>query len=225
MMLFGAAQIGFTQLAMGMPLVSLCNQKGYVSMSELTSKDVEKASQQDEDTRRAVLESQAATAGDASAVGQALADLDGVEEERLKGHPRGAKEEPLGAPSSGDFGEGARDKPTGLQAVPAAWGPNGSIPAGMVSSPSGHQPVGAVGATAEALEVTYGRQPTGDLNSLDERTVNGLSGPELRAIGQQRGYEMPDSGSRSARRAFLEAQAADTRFTKAGSSKAAKKSA
>lgn len=192
-------------------------------MAELTPKDVEKASQQDEETRRAMLESQAATAGDASAVGQALADLNGKEKERLEGHPRGAKDEPLGAPHGGDFGEGTVQKPVGLQAVPAAWGPNGSIPAGMVASPSGHQPVGAVGATVEALEATYGRQPVGDLNALDERTVNGLSGPELRAIGAQRGYTMPDSGSRSARRAFLDAQAADSRYAKAG--KTTKKSA
>jgi hypothetical protein len=166
---------------------------------------------QNEEARKDALSRTAAT-GLGSATGQARENRSGAEDERLKGADK--REAPEGAPKMGDFARVELPEPDGLQAEPAAFSTAGTIPSGMVSSPGGFVPISAVSDPKRAIERTLastGRNP--DDRKLTEEEVESLDGASVRAIGAQRGYEMPDmAGGRSMRRIFLEKQAEDSRF-------------
>lgn len=169
------------------------------------------AATQDSAVRDEML-SRTTTAGSATATGQALDQASGAEDERLEGADKA--ESPEGAPEKGDFARVQLAEPSGLQAEPAAFSTAGTIPQGMVASPSGHIPATVTNASPEDVNRTLnstGRNS--DNRKLTEREVESLSGPDLRAIGVQRGYDMPAlAGTRTQRRVFLEKQSADSRF-------------
>jgi hypothetical protein len=110
-------------------------------------------------------------------------------------------------------------KPQGLQAESALFVSNGSVPHDVVATPTGPQPVGAVAGSAEDAQKMidqrvedherYVRRTQPTDRFLDKATVGRLGKPELRAIGIQRGYDMPEAGTRSIRTAFLTQQADD----------------
>lgn len=116
--------------------------------------------------------------------------------------------------------------PTGLQAEPAEWVGNGSLPPNMLPSPSGPVPAAALHGTKEAadkaVEAAY---KTAD-NEFDERfahrtevdadTVARMSNAELRAVATDRGYKDVHNvmGRKSSRTAFLKAQAEDKNVSK-----------
>jgi hypothetical protein len=114
-------------------------------------------------------------------------------------------------------------KPRGQQAKPALFSSNGSIAADMVASPSGLVPISATVATQEEAEKKLTErvdehkrhvQRTNRQRRLDDATVGRLTHPELRAIGEARGYELPQGGNRTTRAAFLRAQDADKGLAK-----------
>lgn len=134
-----------------------------------------------------------------------------------KGAERGSQVEIEGGDPTPDA-EGPQ-KPRGLQAEPALFVSNGSVSSTDVASPSGLQPIGAVASTVEEgrkLVETKKADHAAFVNrsvraeALDEVQVNTLGRAELRALGEQRGYDMPDAGTRATRAAFLAGQDADT---------------
>lgn len=168
---------------------------------------------QDAATREQALKG--APSGAGSATGQAKEDAAGAEERRLKGSED--REGPEDAPSQGDYGAIEYSEPVGLQAEPANFTRGGTIPAAMVSSPTGFVPVSSVDDPEAALERTLGEGgSTKDNRRLTEEELDQLDGPSVRAIGVQRGYKIGDlAGSRTIRAAFLAAQDEDKRFAKA----------
>lgn len=149
----------------------------------------------------------------ASATGQQIAWENG-ETEVPKGDERGSQLEIEGGDPTPTIEGG--DKPRGLQAEPALFVSNGQVPHDMVPSSSGLQPVAAVAATPEEAKEKIDQRVeehqryvsrTQDKDRvLDEATVGRLSKTELRAIGLQRGYDMPDAGTRAIRASFLSEQ-------------------
>jgi hypothetical protein len=153
------------------------------------------------------------TSGSGSATGQAKEQASGREDERLEGSED--REGPEDGPEKGDFGAVEYAQPVGLQAEPANFTSGGTIPAGMVSSPAGFVPLSAVGDPEAALERTLGKQgSTKDNRRLTEEDLEQLDGPSIRAIGTQRGYQMPDlAGRGTIRGKFLAEQEKDERFS------------
>lgn len=109
-------------------------------------------------------------------------------------------------------------KARGLQAEPALFVSNGSIPHQAVASPSGLVGPAAVASTPEEAksmvdarveEHTAFVERTVTNKHLDEPTLARLGRAELAAIGTQRGYDMPEAGTRATRAAFARGQDAD----------------
>jgi hypothetical protein len=152
-----------------------------------------------------------------SATGQAVAQALG-QEEVPKGKDRGAPPSQAQKDAQPDYFKGA--KPKGMQAEQAIFASNGSLEPNMVASPSGLVPVSTVARDEDhAQEIMEDRreqhQKYVELRSsnrnkrLSEATVGRLGHAELRAIGEQRGYQLPLGGNRTTRTAFLAAQAED----------------
>jgi hypothetical protein len=153
--------------------------------------------------------------GSETATGLQLAHERG-EQEVPKGAERGSQVEIEGGDPTPDA-EGPQ-KPRGLQAESALFVSNGSVSSTDVPSPSGLQPIGAVASTVEEgrklvetkrrdHEAFVRRSPRAE--ALEESQVNTMGRAELKALGQQRGYDMPDAGGRATRAAFLAAQDKD----------------
>jgi hypothetical protein len=160
-----------------------------------------------------------APGGLGTATGVAQRQLAG-EEEIPTGEDRGSK-----APSISHEGEiqpdgaGEGQKPLGLQAEPAVFVNNGSIDPTLVPSNRGLVPPGAIGLGAdkhqevlerrfESLREQYRTRPLS--RRLTDGEIDRLQAPELRAIGQQRGYEMGGpAGSRTTRARFARLQEED----------------
>ena len=160
--------------------------------------------------------------GPETATGQQIAWKSGTQE-APSGEDRGSKVEIEGGDPTPTLEGG--DAPRGLQAEDALFVSNGQVASDMVPSPTGLQPVGAVAATPEeAKEMIEKRKTdhqayvegTAKLENIDEQTINRLGKTELRAIGVQRGYKMPDTGTRAMRATFLAEQAKDERVGKDG---------
>lgn len=144
-----------------------------------------------------------------SATGQAIASQ---HEEIPQGEDRGSKIPITGDPES----KGNQ----GAQTEPARFGSNGQVPHRTIATPSGPVPAGAMKAPKDAIENRIDRQNAqhdkfvrlrNDRDRrLTEKEIAGASGAELRAIGQQRGYVLPDyAGTRVVRTAFQDAQDKD----------------
>jgi hypothetical protein len=183
-------------------------------MPESQAGGVPASTPQSDEAREDVLSRAATSTGGAAgtATGQAIQQHDGSEKERLKDLEKPPT--PKDAPKAGDFAPHTAQKPIGLQKEEAAYAVNGTIPADMVSSPSGWVPAGAVADREEALERTLestGRLP--DDRELTEDELKKLDGATIRSIAAQRGYEMPAvGGTRSSRMRFLQHQGEDKRF-------------
>lgn len=156
--------------------------------------------------------------GAETATGQQIAHETG-QQDIPKGQDAGSQVEIEGGDPTPDA-EGPQ-KPRGLQAESALFVSNGSVSATDVASPTGLQPVGAVATSVdharelvktrrEDHEAFVNRSPKA--KRLDESTVNALGRAELAALGKQRGYDMPDAGTRATRAAFLHGQSADKSF-------------
>lgn len=109
-------------------------------------------------------------------------------------------------------------KPRGLQAEPALFVSNGSVPHQAIASPSGLQGPGAVlGSPEEAKRMVDARveehkafvERSVSTKRLDEATISRLGRAELAAIGLQRGYDIPEAGARATRAAFARGQDTD----------------
>lgn len=119
---------------------------------------------------------------------------------------------------------GKGNKPTGLQAEKALFVSNGSVPSDVVATPTGPQPIGAIATSPEHGEqlmkdhreqhqrfIDKTKAPA--RHRLDEATIGRLTRAELKAIGDQRGYDIPDAGTRATRAAFLRDQGNDKEIT------------
>jgi hypothetical protein len=154
-----------------------------------------------------------APSGGQTATGQAKEDASGAEEARLKGTED--RPAPEGGPEKGDFAPVDYPEPSGAQAEPANFTFGGTIPSNMVSSTNGFVPVSAVSDPEEALERTLAStRRIRDDRKLSEEELEAMDGPSVRAIGVQRGYEMPDlAGGGVTRRRFLAQQEKDEAFS------------
>jgi hypothetical protein len=155
--------------------------------------------------------------GPESATGAALAAAD---HEIPQGEDRGST-----VPIEGDITPDSEGREAqGAQLEPARYTSNGQLPHNMVPSPSGTVPVGAVATSPEDAqkrvedvlkahdEYVAGRNT---IKKLDTATIHRLTGAELRAIGEQRGYSMPNNvGTRAMRARFIEAQDKDENIGK-----------
>lgn len=149
--------------------------------------------------------------GQETATGQAIREAAG-EEERLKGDDRGSPSDP------GELAD-PKGKPKGMQAKPAIFTSNGEIPRNVVPTASGLQPISTVANTQEEADKLIEKREEDHARTvergvlrrerLDEATVGRLGRAELRAIGETRGYDMPISGTRATRAAFLKGQEED----------------
>lgn len=150
--------------------------------------------------------------GPESATGVALAD-----QSIPKGKDRGSSIEPEGGHPKPDV---EAPKAKGAQLEPARFTSNGQLPHNTVAGPSGPVPVSALGLSAEdsAAKVEQTNQAHDDFvnrreqkQRLTHETIQRLSPQDLRAIGAQRGYSVPETGGvRAVRQAFIEAQDSDT---------------
>lgn len=149
--------------------------------------------------------------GPESATGAALA---AATHEIPKGDDRGSKVAIAGDPAPDET-----RKAQGAQLVPARFTSNGQLPHNTVASPSGSVPVGLVASSPEDAQkrVDEANKAHDDavaarkkIRRLDPGTINRLTGAELRAIGEQRGYVMSAyAGTRTMRTLFTEAQNKD----------------
>lgn len=154
--------------------------------------------------------------GAETATGAALRQQAEGDESIPKGKERGSQT-PIDNPPKPDA-EAAGQKPVGLQAQPARFTSNGSLEEGMVPSASGPVPMGAVTTSAEDAkrrlaevdkahkDFLASRHPR---RRIPEGELRRLGRPEVRAIGTQRGYDIPDAGTRATTAAFLAAQEKD----------------
>jgi hypothetical protein len=173
---------------------------------------------QSEETRENVLNH--APQGDGTATGVALQDLRGEHDERLKDLP-GGSEQPIegGDQIKPDYPPMKAAKPVGMQAEPAIYTSNGTLPVGHVPSPSGLVPAAAQGLTGKAAVDAVDNSlksladHAGRISSntpLSDSKIESISAAELRAIGHTRGYDLGEyAGARTTRRRFREAQKND----------------
>ncbi len=157
--------------------------------------------------------------GGTTATGQEAARRAGTEDERIESlESRGGPETKEKIVPDAISTKGV--KPVGMQAEPAIFVANGSIPPNSVASNSGLVPVSAVTGSiedAEALLETRAADRKAEAKArsssrtkLGEDQVNKMSGAELRAVAHDRGYTITDTaGSRGTRAAFRRLQDED----------------
>lgn len=161
--------------------------------------------------------------GAESATGQALVDNTASVPQ---GEDRGSTV-PIagGAYSDWEIANGDGEATVGAQGEQARFTSNGQLPHNMIPTPSGAVPVGATSLSVEDAEErirdvndahdAYVNRGT-ERRKLSPQTVQRLSIPEIQAIAQQRGYDIPEFGGvRVMRQAFLDAQGGDDKVTKA----------
>lgn len=170
---------------------------------------------QSEEAREKVIGS--STAGKGTAVGQAREHFLGNETERIENlESRGSTVEIAGGDPEPDAVNPGQP-PKGAQAQPSAFVSNGSIPVNMVPSGSGLVPVSSVTSDPEhATELVQRHQEEEDqfvlrtgAKKLSRNQIEGMTGADLRAVAQDRGYDLPEGGTRTTRRNFIKAQNAD----------------
>jgi hypothetical protein len=156
--------------------------------------------------------------GPETATGQQIKWAAG-EVEVPKGAERGSQVEIAGGDPKPTIEGG--DEPRGLQAEDALFTSNGQVASDMEASPTGLQPIGANSATPEEAQKKIDQRKADHqayierspkLERLDEPTIGRLGKTELRAIGLQRGYDMPETGTRAMRAGFIAAQDKDDRI-------------
>lgn len=153
-----------------------------------------------------------AAMGTETATGQALVN---EVREVPKGADRGSKN-PIDGDIVADDKLGDNPKPQGLQAEPAVWTKNGTVEPGTLPSPSGPMPVAASTTTKEDADkkledhrALVASQFKDSNTKLTDEQIGRMSRAEVQAVAHDRGYEMPDAGTRVSRSAFKRAQAKD----------------
>lgn len=152
--------------------------------------------------------------GAGSATGHAL----GVAEHEIpKGKARGSTAPVAGPLAKPDLA--GPHKPSGAQLEPAKFVSNGEIPLGIVPTPTGPVPAvtqEAADAHRERIDKELQARAENKITHkrLSAETIARLPRPELRAIAVQRGYDVPEAGTRATRAAFMAAQDADKRISK-----------
>lgn len=164
---------------------------------------------QDEDVRAAILST--APQGSGTATGKAAGEAD---EEIPSGKDRGSVVPIAGGSIKPDAV--VAGKAIGNQLEPAAFTSNGSIPLGMVGSPGGSVPVGALGLSPEEAfrrseESINAASSASAVHSgfarVSRRTIETASAANLRAAAQDRGWDIGlEAGSRVTRARFIALQ-------------------
>ena len=160
-----------------------------------------------------------AVAGSNTVTGQERARVLG-ESSVPTGEDRGSKNKIAGEIRP-DFyaGPSSKHKPQGAQAKSANLAVNGTIPVGTAPSPSGPVPAdvqytSAVGPKFQTKPVT-GRQ-LDTSKPVPDSLIDQMDGVTLRAVGHDRGYQIPMAGTRTVRQLFRQAEA--KRFDKKSTS-------
>lgn len=170
---------------------------------------------QSEEAREAAL--RRASPGKATATGVARTEHFG-DDEPIEGEDRGSTVDIAGGEPKPDGAGQKAGKPKGLQAEEATYTTNGTVAAGMTSSPSGPVPLSAVVRTKEeaaerhnATLAEYERQlkrDEEDFAEVSEEQIERASAAELRAAAYDRGYDIGQpAGARATRARFRRAQA------------------
>lgn len=166
---------------------------------------------QDEETRKNILAS--VPASDATATGKERAAAhDNALDNIPQGEDAGSK-----VPIAGDIRPDAEgpQAPQGGQAKPAIMTTNGSVPLGMVGSPSGPVPVGSLGLSPAAANKrleesvkSVGRAAIhGGFERLPRSSIENASAAQLRAAANDRGWDIgPEAGARVTRARFIQKQ-------------------
>lgn len=133
---------------------------------------------------------------------------------------RGSTTPIAGGEPNPDYGKTKSGKPSGAQAIPAAFSTNGSQPLTRIATPTGPQPVSAVARTPEEAEHLLRQAREREEASvmarargrteISEAKLGVMSAAEIRAVAHDRGYSLPDHTSHGlATRLFLEKQSED----------------
>lgn len=178
---------------------------------------------QDEETKKATLKE--SLAGLNTATGREKARLEGTDEQFQEPESTEKKEIAGGDSIVADYTGNEKQEPVGLQAEPAQFAKNGTVNPNLVPSNAGPVPGATVGLTGEALrdrqqqlidrqkELVEARQKGPE--ALTDEQIESMNAAELRAVAQDRGYNVPALGNTGARRAFRRAQEEDERLTAA----------
>lgn len=171
---------------------------------------------QSEEDRQAELDRSAAAT--TTATGQAKSYFSGEEQERIDSlDSRGSQVEIAGT-AKADFAAVEGAQPEGLQAEQAIFVVNGTVDPNTVASPTGPVPMSAVTSDfkrAQQLKETQlktfsqNRSMRG-IRPIEEDRVNTMTAAELRAVANDRGYDLGNqAGARATRMRFLRAQSKD----------------
>lgn len=163
-----------------------------------------------------------AMAGVQSATEQAKQVETGEEDKRVAETSGGSDVEIAGGEPKADFAAADAREPVGEQAESAVFGPQGALDTNLVATPTGLMPVSALVNDSKKAEKLLeerkeavkneGRRSALD-TPLSDDEIERMTGPELRAVAQTRGYkDFPQNGSNAARQAFKAAQKKDDRF-------------
>jgi hypothetical protein len=167
--------------------------------------------------RRTILEK--SSAGGISAVGLARAAEVGDQKERIGNLDSRGSTQPVagGDAIKADYPDFTPGAPVGAQAQPANYTTNGTLPVGMVGSPTG--PVPASSVTADPAEARKRIQENLDsqkkhvlrsgFEQLSRDKIESMSPADLRAVASDRGYDVGLAGARVTRRRFLAEQTKD----------------
>lgn len=171
---------------------------------------------QSEEDRQAELDRSGAA--QTTATGQAKSFLSGDEQKRIESlESRGSQVEIAGTPKA-DFAAAEGAQPEGLQAEQATFVANGTVDPNTVASPSGPVPMSAVTNNpqrAQQLKEAQLRTFSENRNRrgnqpIEEGRVNSMTAAELRAVANDRGYDLGNiAGARATRARFLRAQQKD----------------
>ncbi len=166
---------------------------------------------QDDETRKNIL------------AGTPISDATATGKERKRLHEDADKDIPQGEdagsriPIAGDIKPDADgpQEPQGGQAQPAIVTPNGTLPLGMVGSPSGPVPVGSLGLDPhesnkrlrEAVGASGRPAVHEGFTRVPRSQIESASAASLRSAAEDRGYDLgPEAGARVTRARFIEAQ-------------------
>lgn len=155
-----------------------------------------------------------AAEGTATATGQEKVRLQG-RAERPEGRERGSTVK-IEGDIKPDFYQGpsSKSKPQGAQAKPANMAVNGTVEVNTVPSPSGPVPADVAGAGAVSAQLVNQAVEAESTTRLDpdkrvsEKVLASLDATTLRAVGADRGYNIPHGSARVVRARFREEEAA-----------------
>lgn len=156
-----------------------------------------------------------APAGLGTATGKERARLfDNADDDIPSGEDAGSKVPIAGGDSIRPDAEGPSEGAAG-QLQPAIMTPSGSIPLGMIGTPSGPQPIGALNLTPqeaikrlkEQAKTLQGRPPIHEgFARVPRSQIEGASAAGLRAAAADRSWDVGEGGARITRARFIKKQ-------------------